>query len=73
MMAKGRQKFCENLKGTTPPRGENHSHAKLTVADVIEIRRARSLGVGQKMLAKVYNVRYQSIQAIDHRRTWNHV
>jgi hypothetical protein len=59
-------------KGRTP-RGENHYCAKLTIADVREIRRAASLGVGQSALARVYGVKPPMVHRIVHRRAWKHV
>jgi hypothetical protein len=75
MMKKGRAKFAHNIEFARgrQPKGEDHSHAKLTEADVIAIRTARANGIGQKVLARLYGVRYQTIQAIDHKRSWSHL
>lgn len=68
---KGRFVFnIEHTRGKQP-RGEGSVKAKLTAVQVQEIRQARKEGIGQKVLAKQYGVRYQTIQAIDHGRTWN--
>ena len=53
--------------------GEQGPMAKLTVSDVIAIRRARALGIGQKRLAKRFGVRYQTIQGIEYLRTWKSI
>jgi hypothetical protein len=55
------------------PRGEQCWRAKLTAQQVIEIRKARARGVGQKVLAKRYGVRFQTIQAIDHGKSWKSI
>lgn len=75
MVRKGRCKSAENVKIASrfAPKGEDHFKAKLTEAAVRAIRAARASGVGQKVLAKQYGVRYQSIQAIDHGRSWKHL
>lgn len=73
MIDKGREKYYGNLKNARVRRGEETSNHVLTAADVLAIRHARSLGVGQKRLAKQYGVCYQAIQAIDHGRSWKHL
>ena len=54
-------------------KGEDSPKAKLTNSDVITIRLARKLGYPQKPLAKRFGVRYQSIQAIEKRKSWKHL
>lgn len=75
MMRKGRDKFSENVKKAQqhPLRGSAKWNHKLTEDDVRKIKGARASGIGQKRLARQYGVRFQTIQAIDHGRTWGHV
>ncbi|MGH3427714.1 MAG: hypothetical protein ACRDQZ_09140 [Mycobacteriales bacterium] len=56
-----------------PPHGEQHFSAKLTENNVREIIEERIRGVGQRVLAKRFGVRKQTIQAIDKGKTWRHV
>jgi hypothetical protein len=70
---KGR--FVSNIESTRGKGvcGEKCPTAKLTGDNVIAIRRARAQGIGQKRLAKHFGVRYQTIQAIEHKRSWKHL
>jgi len=55
-------------------RGEKNSHAKLTAADVAEIRRIYAAGgVSQPTLAKRYGVTHPMIGFIVRREAWVHV
>lgn len=76
----------ENLEYVTPkqngehasrtglvPRGENARSAKLTEAQVREIRRLRELGVTLQVLADRYQVHIMNIHQIARRMTWKHV
>lgn len=54
-------------------RGEQTTMAKLTEADVVEIRRRHANGAKQKHLAREYGVRPGTIHKIVHRQRWQHV
>jgi hypothetical protein len=61
------------LKGRSA-RGEKNTKAKLTNAQVLEIRKMYSKGrVTQRSLAQKYGVIQQAIQAIVTRTTWKHI
>lgn len=50
-------------------RGENHSHAKLTNADVVEIRSIGS-SITQRMIARKFNVSQRTIWSVLHHQLW---
>lgn len=54
-------------------RGESNSASKLTVEDVLEIRRLNLNGLGQRKIAKKFNVAKNSISCIVNRITWKHI
>lgn len=54
-------------------RGERHAMAKLTEADVIEIRRLYSNGVRQCAIAANFNTSDKNIHRIVKYQTWKHV
>jgi hypothetical protein len=58
--------------GTTA-RGERNGWAKLTAADVAEIRRRSAAGETQEALGKAFGVRHASIGRILRGQTWCHV
>lgn len=54
--------------------GEKHPRSKLTVVDVIEIRRLKSeSSITHAELARRFNVSHKLIVNIVHRRTWKHI
>lgn len=53
--------------------GASHPSAKLTEADVVEIRAALASGATGVSLAKRYNVSNDTISAIRTRKKWRHV
>lgn len=53
--------------------GERNAAAKLTSADVVEIRKANAQGIEQKELAFLFGVSGPAISKIVLRRTWRHV
>ena len=53
--------------------GEAHRGAKLTEADVVEIRRREAAGANRKVSAKDFGVAVATIEDIAHRRTWKHL
>lgn len=65
---KGRLSTCNS------PTGEHASWAKLTEAEVLEIRRLYASRVmGYKLLAKKFNVSVASIRGIIHRKAWKNI
>lgn len=54
-------------------KGEHHGRAKLTEADVLEIRRLHASGVSQRALSKKYEMSKALIHAIVHRKYWTHI
>ncbi len=68
MDAKGRR-----VTQCNPRRGETHADAKLTEADVTEIRQLSALGVSQRKIAKQFGMSQQQISDIVRRRRWAHV
>lgn len=54
-------------------RGERHGSAKLTEADVREIRHRFEAGETFRELAEAFSVSESCIGLVLHRRTWGHV
>jgi hypothetical protein len=54
-------------------RGSRHGHAKLTEADIPEIRRLLIMGVKQVEIARRFGVDRYQIWSIKHGHTWIHV
>jgi hypothetical protein len=75
MVAKGRAKGGNRITDPTHvPRGERHSHAKLTDALVREIRAVYDAGeTNQTVLGKRFGVSHENIYRIVRRRSWKHV
>lgn len=61
------------LSPPPPTRGESHRDAKLTAADVVEIRAAHAAGCGYRSLARRYGVNRTTIRRVGRRLTWRHV
>lgn len=57
----------------TAARGERNSHAKLTEADVREIRNLSASGASTGTLATRFGIRSKHVTDIIHRRKWRHV
>lgn len=58
----------------TRPRGEGVRHlAKLTAANVREIRELHASGLAISRLSERFSVTYQNVRAIVLRKTWKHV
>lgn len=53
--------------------GEAHGMSKLSVQEVIEIKRKLELGTGLSQLGREYNVTPQTIFSIKNGTTWKHV
>lgn len=58
---------------TTQAKGENNASAKLTDADVLEIRRLVSEGTYQKDVAEQFGVSQPLISMIALRKNWRHL
>jgi len=54
-------------------RGERHGSAKLTAADVLEIRRLAAAGVTKAVLARQFGVGQTTVGKIIRRELWRHV
>lgn len=63
-----------NLKGRARgPRGTLNASAKLTEADVLEIRRRYGAGERQFLIADDLGLRRSLVNDVVHRKTWKHV
>ena len=55
-------------------KGDQHCHAKLTTADVREIRRSYSMGeASQRIIATRFGVNQSNISCVVSRKTWAHI
>jgi hypothetical protein len=54
-------------------RGEKHAMAKLTEAQVIEIRRLHSAGLNQRELGERFRVSRSTIHLVVSRKLWRHI
>lgn len=66
-----REKTQDDEPNPNRVRGERHGHAKLTTAEVLEIRSAT--GVSQQQLADAFGVSRTTIRRILIREIWKHV
>lgn len=64
---------ADKVQHGTATRGERSSSARLTTADVIEIRRLRAAGWRLRELADKYGITDKGISRICLRKTWAHV
>lgn len=55
------------------PKGSNHSNAKLTESDILEIRKMSALGETGRSLARRYQVTPSAISYIVKRKSWVHI
>lgn len=55
------------------PRGEAHFNARVTVAEVREIRQKHTAGASQGQLSRHYGLTRQAVGSIVSRRTWAHI
>ena len=62
---------ADKVRDGTDARGEKHGSAKLTAAQVLEIRRRST--EKQCDLAKEFGVNYGTISAIINRQNWKHI
>jgi hypothetical protein len=67
------QNEADKLRHGRDNRGERHGHAKLTVQQVREIRKAAAGRVSQSALALQYGVSRSAVSLVVSRRTWSHV
>lgn len=68
-----RESVAERDKLGRQSKGENVHSAKLTEADVINIRKEIARGIKQAELARQYNVAFTTINRIHRKRSWKHV
>ena len=54
-------------------RGERHGLSRLCENDIYEIRRLRSLGIEQKILAKMWRICRPNVSLIVTRKRWKHI
>jgi hypothetical protein len=59
--------------GRTGVRGERNVRAKLTAADVLEIRECYASGITQASLAKVFGVSQPHVSDIVNGKVWRHL
>jgi hypothetical protein len=71
MFFRGRDRRGEYY--TNPGNGSKNGRAKLTEADVLEIREQYKDGAKQTHLASKYGVGQDAISAIVNRKTWRHI
>lgn len=57
----------------TTPRGEVHPKAKLTEADVVEVRRLSAQGLSHRKLGARFGVSHMTIGAVLRGQSWGHV
>lgn len=63
-----------SISGPGNRKGENHNHAVLTEAQVLDIRKQYAeRGVGKLELAEKYGVTVGAIHSIIHRYSWRHI
>lgn len=55
------------------PRGADHHWAKLTEADVLEVRSLHGQGISKAAIARKYEVGFTTIKSIVDRKTWKHL
>lgn len=55
------------------PRGERSSSAKLTEADVAEIRRLAGQGIRQRVIAEQFSIHQTTVSDIMHRKSWKNI
>ena len=68
MISKGR-----NISITTPCPGSRNGRAKLTEAEVLQIRALNARGVTKSTLADQFGVHADTIHSINSRKTWRHI
>lgn len=61
------------IRHGTNPKGESHSHAKLTESQVLEIRKMIKSGMTLISIAKIFNISWQSVSGIKYWRRWKHL
>lgn len=63
----------DSMRHGTLPVGEAAAASKITEQAVRDIRAAQKAGESMRGLARQYGLALSTIQAIVHRRSWNHV
>ena len=64
---------ADKVRDGTHNRGERHYQAKLTEADIPEIRSLLAAGKSQKSIANTFGVSYRTIWVIRQGKAWAHV
>jgi HNH endonuclease/NUMOD4 motif len=59
--------------GKNSPRGEQSPNSKLTLKDVLTIRKLSERGVGRKTLAERFSVSKQQVKNVVLHRSWAHI
>lgn len=67
------QNYADRHAHGTDNTGERHWQARLTEADVVEIRRRCDAGEVQSVIAKDYGISRVTVSHINVRRLWGHV
>ena len=67
------ERHGSNTRPERRPRGEGNGLARLTEAEVLEIRARAAAGEAKKRLARVFGTTAQTIRNIVFRRTWGHI
>jgi len=67
------QNLADRVRDGQDARGERNYHAKLTRADVTEIRRRKAAGELLSVLAAEFGVSFQHISLVARGRRWQHV
>lgn len=64
---------ADSIRLGVTPRGERRAQAKIRERDVIEIRKARDLGITAATLSKRFGISEGQIWKIHRRKKWKHV
>lgn len=73
MLTEEQVAYIRSKKTKRMPIGSKHANAKLTEADVIEIRRRYSNGEHQTKIAKFFGIHQGNVHYIIARKTWTHI
>ena len=66
------QNAADRIAQGTVPRGERHSHAKVTAAQVEQIRALRGK-LSQREIARLFGIGQSRVSAIQRRAGWTHI
>lgn len=68
-----KENHADRREHGTHPEGEDHGSAKLTAAEVLEIRRLAEAGTVHRAIAETYGITISHVRAIKRRQTWAHL